>query len=233
MGALVDYELDGRIATVTMDDGKVNALSPAMFAELNVAFDRAESDRAVVVLTGRPGMFSAGFDLGVMRGGGRPAVDMLLAGFRLAERMLGFPLPIVVACTGHAIAMGVFLVCAADQRIGVKGDFKIGANEVAIGLTLPWSATEICRQRLSPAYLTRAAITAEMLTPEDAVTAGFLDRLTDAAALTAAARAEADRLAALDPDAFAATKLRVREPALAAVHAGVEKDQAMLESFLS
>lgn len=232
MGGLVDYMLDGGIATITMDDGKVNALSPAMFAELSAALDRAESDQAVVVLTGRPGMFSAGFDLGVMRGGGRPAADMLLTGFRMAERMLGFPLPIVVACSGHAIAMGVFLVLAADQRIGVTGDFKIGANEVAIGLTLPWSATEICRQRLSPAYLTRAAITAEMLAPDEAVTAGFLDRVVEPEALAATARAEAQRLAALNLGAYAATKLRVREPSLAAVREGVRKDEEMLESLL-
>lgn len=232
MGALVDYTLDAGIATITMDDGKVNALSPAMFAELSAALDRAESDQAVVVLTGRPGMFSAGFDLGVMRAGGRPAADMLMTGFRMAERMLGFPLPIVVACSGHAIAMGVFLVLAADQRIGVAGDFKIGANEVAIGLTLPWSATEICRQRLSPAYLTRAAITAEMLAPDEAVTAGFLDRVVEPGELAAAARAEAQRLAALNQAAYAATKLRVREPALAAVREGVRKDEEMLESLL-
>ena len=71
MGQLVRYAIDGAIATVTMDDGKVNVLSPRMLAEIGAALDRAEADRAVVLLTGRPGVFSAGFDLPVLRAGGR------------------------------------------------------------------------------------------------------------------------------------------------------------------
>src|SRR5579863_5259475 len=114
MGGPVTYTRRGSVATIAMDDGKVNALSPAMLAELAAAFDQAATDNAVVVLAGRDGIFSAGFDLRVLTGGGPDAVPMLQAGFRLAERMLSFPAPVVIACTGHAIAMGVFLVLSAD-----------------------------------------------------------------------------------------------------------------------
>src|SRR5579872_2344700 len=109
METLVGYELDDGIATVTMDDGKVNAMSPRMLGDVNAALDQAEADRAVVALAGRPGVFSAGFDLSVIRAGGSRAVAMVRAGFELCERVLAFPRPVVVVCPGHAVAMGVFL----------------------------------------------------------------------------------------------------------------------------
>src|SRR5262245_55828281 len=115
----VHYSLTDRIATITMDDGKVNALSPAMLAAVDEALDAAQqSDAMAVVLAGRPGRFSAGFDLGVLTAGGPDAEHMLRAGFELAERLLSFPRPVVIACTGHAVAMGSFLVCAGDYRVG-------------------------------------------------------------------------------------------------------------------
>jgi enoyl-CoA hydratase/carnithine racemase len=119
MGSLVRYDFDGSVARITMNDGKVNVLSPEMLAELNEALSRAEADAAIVALAGRPGVFSAGFDLKVLRAGGPGARIMLRAGFELAERMLSFPMPVVIACTGHAVAMGAFLVLSGDYRIGV------------------------------------------------------------------------------------------------------------------
>jgi len=180
MGTLVSYQLEGSIATITMDDGKVNALSVQMLTELGAALDRATADRAVVVLTGRDGLFSAGFDLAVLRGGGSDASGMLRAGFELAERLLSFPTPVLIACTGHAVAMGVFLLLSGDYRVGAAGPYKITANEVAIGLTMPRAAVEICRQRLTPAHFNRAVVLAEVFSPDDAVAAGFLDRVVPA-----------------------------------------------------
>src|SRR5438128_1579098 len=98
MADLVSYSLNGPVATVAMDDGKVNALSNEMLGQLSTALDRAEEDGAVVVLSGRPGVFSAGFDLGVLQGGGPEALSMLRAGFELAARLLAFPRPVVIAC---------------------------------------------------------------------------------------------------------------------------------------
>ena len=134
---MVSYHCDDAIATITIDDGKVNALSLAVLAELNAALDQAERDGAVVILAGRDGVFSAGFDLPVLRGGGPDARAMLRAGFELAARLLAFPRPVVIACTGHAVAMGVFLLLCGDYRVGATGPYKITANEVAIGLTMP------------------------------------------------------------------------------------------------
>jgi len=226
MGSLVAYQVQDHIATITMDDGKVNALSLQMLTELNGAFDRAERDQAVVVLGGRDGVFSAGFDLPVLRAGGPDALATLRAGFELAERLLAFPLPVAIACTGHAVAMGVFLLLSGDYRIGAAGPYKITANEVAIGLTMPRAAVEICRQRLTPAQFNRAVILADVYSPAEAVEAGFLDRLEAPSALWPVAQDSAARLATLDMDAHAATKLRAREQTLRALRAAIEADDA-------
>src|SRR5260370_24473285 len=137
---MISYRLDDTIATITIDDGKVNALSLTVLTDLNAALDRAEQDQAVVVLAGREGVFSAGFDLPVLRGGGPDALAMLRAGFETAARLLAFPRPVVIACTGHAVAMGVFLLLCGDYRVGATGPYQISANEVAIGLTMPRAA---------------------------------------------------------------------------------------------
>jgi enoyl-CoA hydratase len=228
MESLVRYELAGQVATITMDDGKVNALSPAMLTALGGALDRAEADRAVVVLTGRDGVFSAGFDLTVLASGGAAVEAMVRGGFELAARLLAFPLPVVAACGGHAVAMGVFLLLSADYRIGADGPYRITTNEVAIGLTLPRVAVEIMRQRLAPAHFNRAAILAEVYPPADAVAAGFLDRVVAPADLAGTAHDTAAALGQLDLTAHAATKLRVREPALAALRAGLTADELTL-----
>jgi enoyl-CoA hydratase len=232
MGSIATYQLEPPVATIEMDDGKANALSTEMLNQINAALDRAEQDAATVVLTGREGRFSAGFDLNVLGAGGQPAVDMLRAGFELAERLLSFPTPIVIACTGHTIAMGLFLVLSVDYRIGASGSYRITANEVAIGLAMPQSAVEICRQRLTPAAFNRAVILAEVFGPEDALDAGILDRVVQASELRASAAHVAGELAKLDMPAHAATKRRARAPALTALRAAIEADDTAMRKQL-
>jgi len=222
MSEMVTYKLDDGIATITIDDGKVNALSLERFGELNAAFDQAEADGAIVVLSGREGIFSAGFDLAGL------AADpprMLETGFGLAIRLLSFPRPIVVAATGHTIAMGVFLVLSGDYRIGTRGDYKVVANEVALGVQVPLCAIEVARQRLAPAHFHRAMNLAETYTPDDAIAAGFFDEVVGAGELVERARAKAAEFAKLNMDAHAATKLAVRAGAITAIRAGLEKDK--------
>jgi enoyl-CoA hydratase len=217
---LTTYDLSDGIATITMDDGRANALSTAMLAELSAAFDRAEADGAVVVLTGRERTFSGGFDLRT-EPAGWPA--MVAAGARLAERLLSFPQPTVAACNGNAVAMAGFLLLACDVRIGAAGDFKLGLNEVAIGLTMPWFGIALAEHRLARPHADRCVVTGELLDPREACAAGFLDRVVDASSLHHEALAAARALASLDRTAHAATKLRIRERALAEVRAGIER----------
>jgi enoyl-CoA hydratase len=224
MSDLVTYSREDRVARITLDDGKVNALSIPMLGEIHAALDQAEADQAVVVLGGREGYLSAGFDLKVFREEPERLMEMLRLGATLCERLLSFPTPVLVACDGHAIAAGSFLLLAADARIGVDGPFKIGLNEVRIGLTVPFFVVELARQRLAPAHFDRAVISAVMYEPADAVTAGFLDRVVDRADLGEAAAAAATDLAGLNPEAHAATKLRARGAALTALRAGIDAE---------
>jgi enoyl-CoA hydratase len=220
----VTYELQDKIATVTIDDGKVNALSLDVLTDLHSAVDRAAKDQALVVLTGRENMFSAGFDLKGLTGGGAVALAMLRAGFELAHRLLSHPWPVIIACPGHAVAMGVFLLLSGDYRIGASGPYRIVANEVAIGLTLPRAAIEICRSRLTPAHFNRAVILAETYSPDSAVAAGFLDQVVEAPALEEAAQTTAMSLLKLNMDAHAGSKLRAREQALQAIRAAIDAE---------
>lgn len=228
MAELANYELDGGIATIALDDGKVNAFSPEMLKAVLEALDRAERDGAVVVLTGRAEYLSAGFDLKVFSERPDEIVEMLTLGARLAERILSFPTPVVVACNGHAIAAGTFPLLAADLRIGVDGHFKLGLNEVKIGLTVPLYVVELARQRLTPRDYNRALVTGAFYAPDEAVGAGLLDRVVAAEELSEVSLAAADELTGLNMEAHAATKQRVREGALKALRGAVEAELAAL-----
>jgi enoyl-CoA hydratase len=215
-----------------MDDGKRNVLSLDMFAALNGAFDRALAERVPVVLTGRPETFSAGFDLRALMAGGSAAYDMVRTGFELGERLLQFPTPVVVACNGHAMAMGAFLLLSTDYRFGTAGDYRIQANEVAIGITMPYFGVEICRQRLAPAHFHRAVINAEIYAPDGAVAAGFLDRVVSAAELMDVALGKAAELAKLNAGAHAATKLRARAGTLQIIRSAIAADDAAFRTLV-
>lgn len=217
---LTRYDVAEGIATITMADGKVNALSTEMLAAIAAALDRAEREADVVILTGADRTFSAGFDL---RTAPEDWPEMLVAGARLAERIMAFPRPVVAACNGNALAMGVFLLLSADHRVGTEGDFRIGLNEVRIGLTLPWFGIEIARHRLTRPHFDRCTVTGVILEPAEARAAGFLDELVPAEDLETAARAAAEDLKGINQVAHAATKLRVREAAIAGVREGIDR----------
>jgi enoyl-CoA hydratase len=206
----VQYNLEGRLATVRIDDGKRNALSPQVLREIYAALDRAESDRAMVIMTGRESVFSAGFDLKVMKRGGVNAIRMLRSGYALTARVMAYPYPVIAACNGHSFAMGVFLMLSADYVIGSRGDFNISANEVAIGLTMPRVAAAMLRHRLDPAAFQRAVTLSEYFDPESALNAGFFDELVDPEELMVRAEAHAAKLEKLDARAHAASKRRIR-----------------------
>ncbi len=224
MSDLLTYELNGQIATIRLDDGKVNAQSISMLRAIHDAFDQAERDNAVVVLTGREKYFSAGFDLKVFANEPENLGEMLTLGATLYERMLSFPAPVIAACSGHALAAGAFLLLAADMRIAAEGPFQIGLTEVKIGLTVPWFAVELARHRLNPAHFDQAVVCSTIYGPDEAVVPGFLDRVVPAAKLQAVSLEVAEQLAGLNREAHAATKLRVRGGALKAMRAGIESE---------
>ena len=206
----VQYDLQDQVATIRIDDGKRNALSPQVLREIYQALDRAESDGAIVILTGRESVFTAGFDLNVMKRGGANALRMLRAGYALTARVMAYPHPVIAACNGHVLAMGVFLMLSADYVIGSRGDFKIAANEVALGLTIPRVAAAMLQHRLKPAAFQRAVTLSEYFDVESALSAGFFDELVDPVDLEPRAEARAAEFCELDQRAHAASKRRIR-----------------------
>jgi enoyl-CoA hydratase len=229
---LVRYETSDDVATLTMDDGKANALSPAMIEALQDALSRAEKEAKAVVLVGRPGRFCAGFDLKIMMSGPEPAKKLVSDGADLLMRMYAFPKPLVIACTGHAIAGGALILLVGDTRICAEGEFKLGLNEVSIGMTLPVLAQELARDRLDPRHLVQATVQSTIYAPQDAAAAGFVDRVAPPESLLEQAHSEAKRLSALPEQAYAATKARLRRKTIGHIRETLEADMAEIAAPL-
>lgn len=207
----VTYSLENDIATLTMDDGKANAYGPTMIEALSDAFDKAEKEAKAIVLTGRPGVLSAGFDLKVMREGPEATSAMVNAGAELLLKLYLHPLPLVVAATGHAIAAGALILLTGDLRIATEGSFSIGLNETSIGMSMPPFGLEIARDRLDPRALSNAILSATLYDPKTANAVGYVDTVVDENELADSARLAAKRMTTLDQKAYAQTKLYMRQ----------------------
>ena len=227
----LSYELDGDVAVIRFDDGKANVLTHEALATIGSLMTRAESDEAkALVLIGRPGRFSAGFDLSVMTAGPEQARDLLRAGAELALRVYTFPMPVVLGATGHALAMGAILLMAADVRIGADGPFKVGLPEVEIGMPLPRFAVELAHDRLAKRHVHAAVQLAQVTEPVAAVEVNFLDRVVAPDAVDAEAVAEAHGLAGrLKSRAFVLTRETSRVPTARIIQAGLDADMAAFE----
>jgi enoyl-CoA hydratase len=221
---LVKIQLDDGIATITLQNGKVNAISHQVIAELNAALDQAEAEKAIVVLTGHPGILSGGYDLKTMQESMTAAMALVTEGSTLTRRMLAFPTPIIVACPGHAVAKGAFLLLCSDYRIGIKGEFKLGLNEVAIGMVMHQAGIEMARGRMPINYFNRSVINAEMFNPEQAIEAGLLDRVVEPEQLMATAQQIATMMKSLNMRAHHGTKLKARKELLEAMDLAIELD---------
>lgn len=228
MSELIAYHLEDGIATLTLNNGKVNAISPDVIAAFNAALDQAVADRAVVIITGQPGILSGGYDLKVMTAGPKEAVALVTAGSTLARRLLSHPFPVIVACPGHAVAKGAFLLLSADYRIGVDGPFSIGLNEVQIGMTMHHAGIELARDRLRRSAFHRSVINGEMFDPQSAVDAGFLDKVVTAEELQGAALTAARQLKKINMLAHKNTKLKVRKQLLETLDDAIVQDQQHL-----
>ncbi|MGY2259915.1 crotonase/enoyl-CoA hydratase family protein [Pseudomonas sp. SDO55104_S430] len=228
MSELISYHLEDGIATLTLSNGKVNAISPDVIAAFNAALDQAVTDRAVVIITGQPGILSGGYDLKVMTSGPKEAVSLVTSGSTLARRLLSHPFPVIVACPGHAVAKGAFLLLSADYRIGVDGPFSIGLNEVQIGMTMHHAGIELARDRLRRSAFHRSVINGEMFNPQTAVDAGFLDVVVSAEELQSTALAAARQLKKINMTAHKNTKLKVRKALLETLDNAIIADQEHL-----
>ena len=211
-----------------MDDGKANALSDAMIDALVGALARAEKEASAVVLTGRPERFCAGFDLKVMMSGPENAKALLVRGSDLLMKLYGASIPLVIACTGHALAGGALVLLTGDVRFGASGAYRIGLNEVSIGMPVPVLAMELARDRLVGSELARATLMAQIYSPDEAARVGYLDAVAPADEVLARAKEEAARLGGLSRGAYTATKVRLRGKTIAHIHATLDDDMKSL-----
>ena len=202
------------ISIITLDDGKANVFSPKMIQDVNECLDKVPTESGALIITGREGMFSAGFDLKIISAGDVQAtMDMSLSGFKLLSRLFSFPRPILAACSGHGIALGTFLLCCCDYRIGVKGDFMIGANEMRTNMVIPIPILELINHRISSSHKYKAILGAEMYSIENGIEAGLIDEVVDPGNLMETAMLKAKDLASMGHPSYTLTKeLLIREP---------------------
>ena len=222
--ALVTYQEQDAFSLITLDDGKANALSFAMADGIDSALDQGFKSGKVIVLAGRPGKFCAGFDLNVMGKMDADSQRLLRRGADIAGRLAHSKTPVIAAVTGHALAMGALICLSADYRVGCRGSFKLGLNEVAIGMTLPWFGIELAQERVIEAHAHQVVTLARIYDPEGAAEAGILDACCEPENLLAEAASTAERFAALDMPSFAATKARLREGFAARWDAAIARD---------
>lgn len=224
MSEFTTYQQEENYSIISIKNGKANAISHEVIDEINVSLDTAEKEQKVVILTGQEGIFSAGYDLKVMTASAESAKELVTKGSTLSLRMLSFPMPIIIASSGHSIAKGAFLLLSADYRLGTEGDFKIGLNEVMIGMTMHYAGIEIAKGRLAPVYFERSVNNSEIYSPSDAVTAGFLDKVVPQTHLLPTAVKIAEMFSKLNKKAHTATKLKLRKPYLDKIKQAIALD---------
>ena len=211
---LATLSLDEDVSIITLDDGKANVFSPSMIAAVNKCLDDVPTEKGALVITGRTGMFSAGFDLKIISAGDMNATkEMSLNGFKLLSRIFSFPRPVLAACSGHGIALGTFLLCCCDYRIGVKGEFLVGANEMRTNMVIPVPILELIKFRVAQSHKYRAVLGAEMYSIENAIEVGIIDEIVNADDLMSTALTKAKDLATLGHPSYTLTKeLYIQEP---------------------
>lgn len=207
-------ELKNDVMIITLDDGKANVVGHALLDELFPALDRAEIEAKAILIVGRAGIFSAGFDLKELKKGAAESRALVSRGYELLYRLYGFPLPVVSACTGHGIGLGAFILLASDMRIGIAGDSKISLPETAISMQLSPLLIEVATARISKRHIIRAAVQSENYLPDLAVDAGFLDEVVAASELSNKAFETAEKLSLLPGEFYAKNKLGVRKVSL-------------------
>ncbi len=218
---------EGNVSIISLDDGKANVFSPEMSKQINECLDQVATDEGCMIITGREGMFSGGLDLKIIQSGDLDHIqEMSFSAFKLLARIFSFPRPVIAACSGHAVALGTFLLCCCDYRIGVKGEFMLGANEMRTNMVIPTPILELIKFRVSNAHKYRSVLGAEMYTLEDSISAGLIDEVVDQNSLMSAVEEKAKDLSTMGHPSYSMTKeLFIAEPYSKIIEAMNELDK--------
>lgn len=224
MGIISRHDEEGGIATLTLDDGKLNALNAEVFRELSAAVDDC-ADATAVVLAGREGVFTAGLNTKELADITPEGLTELLDVFgRTVMQVWAHPRPVVAACTGHAIAAGTMLAMAADHAVAAEGDFRWGLTETQIGFPLPDFAIQLSRHNVRSDRLEDLLLPGKVVEATTAVEVGFADELAEPGEVLTRATTKARELASLPSEAYATTKRRLRGSTIRGVLAGLGDD---------
>jgi len=216
------------VSIITLNDGKANVFSPEMSKTISSLLDEVPDDKGSLVITGRPGIFSAGFDLKIISSGDASAVSsMIKTGFTLLARVYNFPRPVIAACSGHGVALGAFLLCCADYRIGAKGQFIVQANETRNNMSIPTPILEISKTRISKTHWYRAILNAEAYPIEKAIEPGYLDEVVEAESLMTRAMEVANDLATLGHPHYKITKDLDQKDTLKRIHDAIDENNSL------
>ena len=219
---------EGDVSVITLNDGKANVFSPEMSKTISSLLDEVPDDKGSLVITGRPGIFSAGFDLKIISSGDASAVSsMIKTGFTLLARVYNFPRPVIAACSGHGVALGAFLLCCADYRIGAKGQFIVQANETRNNMSIPTPILEISKTRISKTHWYRAILNAEAYPIEKAIEPGYLDEVVEAESLMTRAMEVANDLATLGHPHYKITKDLDQKDTLKRIHDAIDENNSL------
>jgi len=207
---MVTYTRHDTFGIIKMDDGKANAFSFEMIKQVNAALDKAEEDGVVVIFTGRDGKFCAGFDLETMMGGGADRERLLIEGFKVSYRLMNYARPVILACSGHALALGAVLLLSCDYRLSEDNKSKLGLNEIAIGVEMPPYGVDLVRERVALPHQIPALANSVLYAPNDAVAAGFIDKIVPEGSLMEQAEQLAEMVSKIDMKAHVAAKRGLR-----------------------
>ena len=195
------------ISIISLDDGKVNVFSIEMLEAINNCLNEVPKDSGSLVLRGKEGIFSAGFDLKTFASGDMDKISKMSdLGMRFMYDIFTFPRPVIAALTGHTIAMGLFVACGCDYRIGLKGDFVAQANEVRNDMDIPTSIMQIAASRVSKKHAYSVLLHADPYTFPKAIEAGLIDQLVDEANFESRIMEKAADLATLGHPHYEKTK---------------------------
>jgi enoyl-CoA hydratase len=214
---------------LTLDRPPANAFAPELVLRLRVALRENAGARAVVLASAQPGLFSAGWDLPRISAMARAEMKEYLESFcDLVAEIFTYPAPVVAALPGHAIAGGLIVACAADERYAAEGKGRFGLSEVSLGVPLPACCLELFAYVLGPRRMERLTASAQNLPADQALSLGLLDRVVPAADLLEISLERASQLARGSAAAYAEVKRRARAETVSRFNAA-RKDDPFLD----
>ena len=212
------------ISIITLDDGKANAFSYEMIATLNDLLEQVPRDAGSLIITGREGIFSGGFDLKTLATGDMQKINqMAQLGYRLLLELFSFERPIIAAVSGHSIALGLFVTCCADYRIAIDGQYICQANEVRNHMDIPTQIMEILKARVNKNYFYPAVYHSDAYSMRDSIAVGYIDEVVPEGTFMDRVMAKAEELSSLPHPYYINTKKFAQGDVIEKIANAIEK----------